>query len=103
VLRLTRRFRRVLTRDTSAADRRLNNAAACRTVHLAAGQNCDEFPLATIFQGASFQKVFSAVAVTAAANSSQGGTTKAFYARNRLVNHDPFHVLAILANGSRSW
>jgi hypothetical protein len=94
---------RVLTRDTSAADQRANNRAACRTVRLAAGQNCDEFPLATTFQGASFQPVFSAVAVAAAANSSQGGTTRGFYAGNRLINHDPFYVLAILANGSRSW
>lgn len=94
---------RVLTRDTSAADQRANNRVACRTVHLAAGQSCDEFPLATTFQGASFQPVFSAVAVASTANSSQGGTTRGFYAGNRLINHDPFYVLAILANGSRSW
>jgi Deoxyribonuclease NucA/NucB len=94
---------RVLTRDTSAADRRANNRAACSAVRLAAGQNCDEFPLASTFQGASFQKVFSAVAVPASANSSQGGITSGFYSSNHVLNHDPFYVLAILRNGSRSW
>jgi hypothetical protein len=94
---------RVLTRDTSAADQRANNAAACAKVTLKAGQNCDEFPMATTFQGAHFQPVFSAVPVAMAANSSQGGTLKGFYAGNRVLNHDPFYVKAILANGSASW
>jgi hypothetical protein len=93
----------VLNRDTSSADITANNRAACASVVLLPGQNCDEFPLASTFQGAAFQPVFSAVAVPASANSSQGGITSTFYTGNRVVDDDPFYVLAILANGTPSW
>jgi len=92
-----------LTRDMNPADIRLNNLVACRGVTLAPGQNCDEYPLATTHEGAAFQNAFSALAVPASANSSQGGTTRAFYRNNRVIDGDPFYVLAILANGTRSW
>lgn len=94
---------RVLDRDTNPADMTANNRAACASVVLLPGQNCDEFPLASTFQGAAFQPVFSAVAVPASANSSQGGITSTFYSGNRVLDDDPFYVLAILANGSVSW
>lgn len=92
-----------LTRDMNPADIRLNRRAACRGVTVPPGNQCDEYPLATTHQGASFQNAFSAVAVPASANSSQGGITRAFYASNRVIDGDPFYVLAILANGTRSW
>lgn len=94
---------RVLTRDTSGADITANNRAACRGVRLARGQQCDEFPLASTFEGAAFQHVFSAVAVPASANRSQGGITSTFYAGDRVIDDDAFYVLAVLRNGSRSW
>lgn len=88
-----------LTRDMNPADIRLNRLTACRGVP----PSCDEYPLATTHQGAAFQNAFSAVPVPGSANSSQGGITKAFYASNRVIDGDPFYVLAILANGTRSW
>jgi len=92
-----------LHRDTSAADQTANNRVACASVVLGAGQNCDEFPLATTFEGAAFQPVWSAVAVPASANSSQGGITSNFYKTNRVIDDDAFNVLAIKANGQASW
>ncbi len=94
---------RVLTRDVNAADIRANNRAACRGVRRASGQQCDEFPLASTFEGAAFQHVFSAVAVPASANQAQGGITSTFYSGDRVIDDDAFYVLAVLRNGSRSW
>lgn len=93
----------VLNRDVNPRDIRANNRAACRRVRLRHGQQCDEFPLASTFQGAAFQPVFSAVAVPAAANSSQGGITSHFYTSNRVIDDDAFFVLAITASGAISW
>jgi Deoxyribonuclease NucA/NucB len=92
-----------LTRDMNPADIRLNNIAACQGVTVPPGDSCDEYPLATTHQGAAFQNAFSAVPVPSRANNSQGGTTRAFYASNRVIDGDPFYVLAILANGTPSW
>lgn len=93
----------VLNRDTSQADQRANNRAACAGVRLRFGQSCDEFPLASTFQGAAFQPVFSAVAVPVLANSSQGGITTGFYRGDRVIDDDAFYVLAVLRNGTPSW
>jgi hypothetical protein len=93
----------VLNRDTSQADITANNRAACAHVVTGPGQNCDEFPLASTFQGAAFQRVFSAVPVPASANFSQGGITGTFYSSNRVIDDDGFYVLAVLPNGTRSW
>jgi hypothetical protein len=93
-----------LSRDTSEADRRANNNAACRSVVLGPEENCDEFPMASTYEGAAFQPDFSAVAVPTNANSSQGGILNAFYSgANRVVDGDFFYVKAILADGSASW
>jgi hypothetical protein len=94
----------VLNRDMNSADQTANNRVACASVVTIPGQtNCDEFPLATTYQGAAFQPVWSAVAVPVTANSSQGGITNAFYKGNRVIDDDAFYVLAILSNGSISW
>jgi hypothetical protein len=93
----------VLNRDTSQADITANNRAACAHVVTGPGQSCDEFPLASTFQGAAFQRVFSAVPVPASANFSQGGITGIFYSSNRVIDDDGFYVLAVLPNGTRSW
>lgn len=79
-----------------------NTRAACAHVVTGPGQSCDEFPLASTFQGAAFQPVFSAVAVPASANSSQGGITGTIYSSNRVIDDDAFYVLAALPNGTRS-
>jgi hypothetical protein len=93
-----------LHRDTSDSDRRANNLAACAGVSIGPGQNCDEFPFESTYEGAAFQSVFSAIAVPATANSSQGGLIAAFYGGNRVLDGaDPFYVRAILPNGTASW
>jgi len=90
-----------LSRDTSLADQLDNRTAACGGVL----PSCDEFPLASTYQGAYFSAAgdWSAVTVSATANSSQGGITGSFYTTNRVIDGDKFWVLAILANGSASW
>jgi hypothetical protein len=92
-----------LTRDATPGDDTRNRNVACANVTLQTGQNCDEFPLATTYQGAYFQPVYSAVAVPASANSSQGGLTSAFNNSNRVIDDDPFYVNVVLMNGQVSW
>lgn len=90
-----------LSRDTSATDQLNNRNTACAGVL----PSCDEFPLASTYQGAYFSAVgdWSAVTVSVTANNSQGGITSAFFTTNRIIDGDKFWVLAILANGSASW
>ncbi|MFD7606153.1 NucA/NucB deoxyribonuclease domain-containing protein [Streptomyces mirabilis] len=90
-----------LSRDTDLTDQAANRMTACTGVL----PSCDEFPLASTHQGAAFSAAgdWSAVTVSASANSSQGGITGAFYTSNRMVEGDKFWVKAILANGSASW
>ncbi|MFI6360674.1 NucA/NucB deoxyribonuclease domain-containing protein [Streptomyces sp. NPDC050743] len=90
-----------LSRDTDLADQADNRMAACTGVL----PSCDEFPLASTHQGAAFSAPgdWSAVTVSASANSAQGGITGAFYTSNRVVEADKFWVKAVLANGSASW
>lgn len=93
-----------LYRDTSSADQTANRKVACAGVVLATGQSCDEWPLASTYEGAAFQNVWSAWPVPEAANSSQGGLTGTFYKANRILDGvDPFYVKAIQANGPASW
>jgi hypothetical protein len=96
----------MLTRDMNPADNTANNAVACANIPTTPGvTNCDEFPMASTHQGASFLAIgyWSAVAVPVAANSSQGGLTAAFYSSNRVMDGDAFYVLAILPDGTPSW
>ncbi|MGH3171494.1 MAG: NucA/NucB deoxyribonuclease domain-containing protein, partial [Trebonia sp.] len=88
-----------LTRDMNPADIAANRATACAGVP----PSCDEYPMASTHQGAAFNSDFSAVTVPGTANSSQGGLTRAFYRGNRVIDGDPFYVLAILPNGTPSW
>lgn len=90
-----------LTRATSNTIQINNNTAACAGVL----PSCDEFPLASTYQGASFTPVgdWSAVTVSSTSNSSQGGITGAFYTLNRIIDGHKFWVKAVLTNGSASW
>lgn len=92
-----------LAMPTRQADINANRAAACRGLTVPTGDSCDEFPLASTYEGAAFQSDFSAVPVPASANSSQGGLTGAFYTSNRVVDGDAFYVRAILPDGTASW
>lgn len=92
-----------LTRDMNPTDIDANRTAACGGVTTPPGSNCDEYPMATTHQGAAFNSDYSTAIVPASANSSQGGLTRAFYRGNRVIDGDPFYVLAILPNGTLSW
>jgi len=82
-----------------------NRNAACPAGQTPAGQSCDEYPMASTYEGASLSAAgdWSIAYVPVAANSSQGGTLNTFYSEDRVVDLDAFYVLAVRANGSSSW
>ncbi len=92
-----------LRRATDPADITANRNAACGKVKVPSGDSCDEFPLASSYQGAAFQDDFSTAVVPSSANNSQGGITSNFYTGNRVVDDDAFYVLAVLSTGATSW
>jgi deoxyribonuclease NucA/NucB len=92
-----------LTRDMNPADKLANYQAACGGVTIPSGDSCDEYPMASTYQGASLQSAYSIAIVPISANKSQGGITNRYYRHYRLIDSDPFYVLAILSNGTQSW
>ena len=94
-----------LSRTLSQADIDANRAVACSGSPPVAGTSCDEYPLATTRQGAAFvgPHNYSIRYVADSAQDSQGGLNTAFYNGQRVIPDDHFWVLAVLANGSRSW
>ncbi|WP_157855967.1 NucA/NucB deoxyribonuclease domain-containing protein [Streptomyces aureocirculatus] len=104
-----------LTRTTNKSIRQTNNRLACGDRTPTGGKNCDEYPLATsrnglsaggtrrTFDGCSYNDIpsgtglkgASACAVPERQNSSQGGTTGAFYKSHRVLDGDPFDVKVI--------
>lgn len=93
-----------LYRDTNSADQTANNRAACRNVVTTPGvTSCDEFPMASTYEGAAFNPDFTTAVVPVDSQNSQGGITSTFYQDNRVIDGDPFYVLAYLMNGSPSW
>jgi hypothetical protein len=94
-----------LTRDMSTKDQNANNTAACASLPVQSGQNCDEFPMASTHQGAAFVGPgnFSARAVPTSANNSQGGVLSVFYSEFHVLDGDEFFVQAVLANGTLAW
>jgi hypothetical protein len=92
-----------LNRDMNSADITANRKAACGSASPPTGFTCDEFPLASTYQGAAFQSVYVTANVPTAANSSQGGLTSAFYTSNRVNDDDPFYVNVRLPDSSYSW
>ncbi|GGR86785.1 hypothetical protein GCM10010252_26830 [Streptomyces aureoverticillatus] len=104
-----------LKRTTDESIRKKNRRLACGDRPAAGGKNCDEYPLASssnglsaggkrrTFDGCSYSDIpsgtgakgASACAVRAAQNSSQGGTTGAFYRDQRVLDGDPFDVVII--------
>jgi hypothetical protein len=90
-----------LTRATDETIIDANRAAACANVP----PSCDEYPMASTYQGAATAAPgdWSAVTVTSAANNSQGGVLNNFYSFDRVIDEDPFYVLAVRADGSQSW
>lgn len=93
-----------LTRDMTPGDSDLNRSAACSDfVPKSDGDSCDEFPLASTYQGAAFNSDYSTASVPLTANQSQGGVMSSFYTSNRVLDADPFLILAVLADGTASW
>lgn len=89
--------------DETAADR--NRAISCGNAAPPAGQSCDEYPLASTYQGGNGAAPHdrSTRLVPRSANNSQGGLTSAYYDYYRILDQDRFYVQAILADGSRAW
>jgi hypothetical protein len=92
-----------LTRDMNSADNTANNRAACGSVTVPTGSNCDEFPMASTYEGAAFNSDYSVAIVPSSANSSQGGILSNFYGTNRVIDNDLFMALSVLPNGTASW
>jgi hypothetical protein len=78
-----------------------NRNTACTGVAPA----CDEYPMASTYQGASRSAPgdWSAVTVPDSANDSQGGVMSVFYQHDRVLDGDFYYVLAVRADGSQSW
>jgi len=92
-----------LSRDMNPADNTANNRAACGSVTVPPGSNCDEFPMASTYEGAAFNSDYSVAIVPSSANSSQGGILGNFYSSNRVIDNDLFMVVSVLPNGTASW
>ena len=82
-----------------------NRAISCSGVISPPGFSCDEYPLATTYQGGNGASADdrSTRVVPQTANNSQGGLTSGYYDYYRVVNSDPFFVQAVLADGSTAW
>ncbi|MBQ1052742.1 hypothetical protein KBX50_30340 [Micromonospora sp. C51] len=103
-----------LYRNTDQATIDLNRSRACGDAPSIAGRSCDEYPLASTYQGLAFggtRRTFSscninaptgvtgstgvsACMITASENNAQGGIMAAFYYDNRVLGGDPYWVEA---------
>jgi hypothetical protein len=76
-----------------------NKNAACASWQAAnptvstAGEDCDEFPFASVWEGAGLDnKNFSVRYVDSTQNQSAGGTLAGWYNSERILQRDPFYV-----------
>ena len=94
-----------LNMDTYAPDVNANRAVACPSGKTPPGESCDEYPMASTHQGASFVGLgdWSTVYVPPSANSSQGGIMTSFSSTYQVIDGDPFFVEAVLSDGSHAW
>lgn len=85
--------------DRAAIDR--NRRITCR----GGDPSCDEYPLATTYQGGdgAAPDDRSTRTVPIGANRSQGGLTNANYDRYRVLDRDSFYVQAVLPDGTPAW
>ncbi len=101
-----------LHRNVDQASINLNRSRACGDAPSISGKSCDEYPLASTFQGLAFggtRRTFSgcninaptnvtgpsgasACMITAGENNAQGGIMAAFYYDYRVLHSDPFRV-----------
>ncbi|MFI5779305.1 LGFP repeat-containing protein [Nocardia sp. NPDC051570] len=82
-----------------------NRAVACPDGWATLPDTCDEYPMATTYQGASKVAAgdWSRRKVSKGANDSQGGITGNAYLNARLMEKERFVVLAVLPDGRTSW
>ncbi|WP_433649971.1 NucA/NucB deoxyribonuclease domain-containing protein [Micromonospora zamorensis] len=103
-------FDNPLNRNVETAAINLNRSRACGDAPSIAGKSCDEYPLATTFQGLAFggsRRTFSgcninaptnvtgpsgasACMITDSENSAQGAAMAAFYYDYRVLHTDPW-------------
>ena len=107
-------FAAPLTRTTSDAITNSNRTQACGDAPSITGLSCDEYPLASTYQGLSAggtRRTFagcnfnlpsqtgptgvSVCMIAAGDNSSQGGIMSQFYRAQRVLDGDPFRVLVV--------
>ena len=80
--------------DLQRANRRAATAtcSSINPTYAVFGQECDEYPFASTFQGAATGDDYSARPVTANDNSVAGGNLSAFYGGQRILHEDTFYV-----------
>ncbi|MDX3386539.1 hypothetical protein PV682_34590 [Streptomyces niveiscabiei] len=106
-------FEAPLTRTTDATVINNNRTKACGDAPSVTGKSCDEYPVATSYQGLSAggtRRSFngcglnniptqqgpngvSICMINASENDSQGGLNSGFYRSERVLDKDPFRVL----------
>ncbi|WP_337825231.1 NucA/NucB deoxyribonuclease domain-containing protein [Amycolatopsis sp. A1MSW2902] len=94
-----------LNRQTNAAKIADNRRIACGSVATGPGESCDEYPMASTYQGGdgAAPNDRSTKIVPQNANDIQGGLTSAYYDYYRIIDFDDFYVQAVLPNGSTAW
>lgn len=93
-----------LTRTTSQSVIDANRRTACPSNTADDVGTCDEFSLASTYQGASRVAAnnYSTRTVSAESNNSQGGIMSSYYTSQRILDGDRFALTAI-KNGVSSW
>ncbi|WP_139279783.1 NucA/NucB deoxyribonuclease domain-containing protein [Rhodococcoides yunnanense] len=91
-----------LTRLTDETTIDANRNTACPNPP-GAPFSCDEYPMASTYQGASLSSNYSTRTVLKSANDSQGGKMSAAYNMMRLLDGDAFFVMAQREDGTFSW
>ncbi|MFI9452566.1 LGFP repeat-containing protein [Amycolatopsis sp. NPDC052450] len=91
-----------LTRTTNQAIIDANRDKACPA---GSPVSCDEFALASTYQGASRVAAndYSTRTVPKVSNDSQGGIMSNYYNSTRILDGDQFGVVAVLLDGRQSW
>lgn len=93
-----------MTRTTNQSIIDANRRKACPSNTADDVGSCDEFSLASTYQGASrvASGNYSTRTVTPESNSSQGGIMSSYYTSQRILDGDPFGLVAI-KDGQSSW
>lgn len=86
---------RPLTRATDPVVRTSNSAVACpSSFPKDPGQDCDEYPFRSTWQGAAFGP-YDSRAINSEQNQQGGIALRQFYDQERVLNLDPFIVTIV--------